>query len=127
MNTLKITALKAQEVTDKYLRDKPYISLFCFTEVKVDCVDFIPIGLELYTKHRKKEKRGGGLAIGHLTDSRIKLEEIKVESNDILILEGTIHSEKVRIILTYMGCIVKKRKEKAMMQIGNYRRGLRNT
>ena len=43
LNTLKITALKVQEVTDNYLRDKPYISLFCFTEVKVDCVDFIPL------------------------------------------------------------------------------------
>ena len=39
------------------------------------------------------------------------MEEIKVESNDILILEGTIHSEKVRIILTYMGCSKERKGE----------------
>ena len=62
--------------------------MFCFTEIKVYSIDFISIGLKLYTKHRNKnEKRGGGLAIGHLTDNKINLEEIKVESNDILILD----------------------------------------
>ena len=93
LNTLKITALKVEVVTDKYLKDKPYISLFCFTEIKVDSIDFIPVGIQLYTKHKKKkEKKGGGLAIGHLIDKKIKLEEIKIESSDILILEGTIVS-----------------------------------
>ena len=68
-------------------------------------MDLRPIGLKLFTKYRKKkEKKGGGLFLGHLTDPRIKLEEIKIDNSDILILEGTIHSKKVRIILTYIGC-----------------------
>ena len=57
LNTLKITAIKVQEITDKYLKDKPYISLFCFTEVKADCVDFRPIVLKLFSKHRKKKEK----------------------------------------------------------------------
>ena len=35
---------------------------------------------------------------------KIKLEEIQTKSNNILILEGTIYNEKIRIILTYMDC-----------------------
>ena len=49
INSLIITAGKVQEVTDKFLIDKPYISMFCFTEIKVDSIDFIPIGIKLYT------------------------------------------------------------------------------
>ena len=72
-NTLKITDLKVQEVSDKFLVSKPYLSIFCFTEIKVDCVDFIPIGIKIITKHRKRgEKKGCGLAIGHLVDEKIK-------------------------------------------------------
>ena len=92
INSMKIIALKVQEVSDNYLRDKPYISLFCFSEIKVDCVDFTPVGIKIITKHRKKgEKKGGGLAIGHLINEKIKLEETKNESSDILIVEGAIH------------------------------------
>ena len=57
LNTLTITDLKVQTVTDKFLVNKPYTSIFCFTETKVDCIDFTPIGLKIITKHRKKEKR----------------------------------------------------------------------
>ena len=39
-----------------------------------------------------------------MIDNRIKLEEVKIENKDILIIEGTIHKEKIRIILTYMDC-----------------------
>ena len=76
LNTLKITAIRVQEDTDKNLINKPYISIFCFTEIKVDSIDFIPIGLKLFTKHRGRKEKKGGLAIGHLMDSKIKLEEI---------------------------------------------------
>ena len=50
VNSLKINAIKVQEVTDAFLVNKPYISIFCFTETKVDCIDFIPVGLKLFTK-----------------------------------------------------------------------------
>ena len=58
----------------------------------------------MYTKHRTKEKKGGGLAIGHLINDNIKLEEIKTKNNNILVLEGTIHNGKIQIILTYLNC-----------------------
>ena len=71
LNTLIITDLKVQEVSDKFLANKPYISIFCFTEIKVDCIDFTPIGIKIISKHRKKgEKKGGGLAIGHIDDEK---------------------------------------------------------
>ena len=72
--------------------------MFCFTETKVDCIDFIPIRIKLYTKHRtRKEKKGGGLAIGHLIDDRIKLEKIETENKNALILE---HSGAAIALLT---------------------------
>ena len=36
------------------MMNKPYISIFFFTETKVDSIDFIPIGIKLFTKHRGK-------------------------------------------------------------------------
>ena len=51
VNSLKIDARKVQEVPDVFLIDKKYISIFCFTEIKVDCIYFILIGVKLYTKH----------------------------------------------------------------------------
>ena len=69
MNSLKITVNKVQEVANTFMIGKEYISMFCFTEIKVDSIDFVPKGIKMYTKHKNKnEKRGVGLAIGHLRD-----------------------------------------------------------
>ena len=71
----------------------------------MDCIDFIPTGIKLYTKQRTaRDRQGGGIAIGHLKVDRIILEEIETKGRDILILEGTIYNERIRIILTYMDC-----------------------
>ena len=40
--------------------------------------------------------------IGFKEDKKIQMEEIKVDSNDILAIEGTVRGCKVRIILIYM-------------------------
>ena len=99
INSLTINVSKVQEVTDTFLINKTYISMFCFTKTKVDSIDFIPRGIKLYTKHRtRKDKKGGGLVIGYLDDDRIKLEEKEIENRNILILEGMIYNEKMRII-----------------------------
>ena len=42
--------------------------------------------------------------IGHITDERVRLEKVNTESEDILIVEGEIHSEKIKIILVYFNC-----------------------
>ena len=56
----------------------------------------------MFSKHRRpEEKRGGGLIIGFKEDKEVKLEELTVEDNDILALEGMVRGEKVRIILSY--------------------------
>ena len=103
LNTLMINAVKVQTVLEDFVKGKAYNSIFCFTETKVDSLDFDPVGVEIFSKHRgKKEKKGGGLIIGHKKDNRIKLEEINVKNNDILALEGTIRGNKIRIILTYL-------------------------
>ena len=68
----------------------------------MDSLDFEPQGIKMFSKHRnKKEKKGGGLSIGYKKDNRIKLDEIKIKNNDVLVLEGTIINTKIRIILSY--------------------------
>ena len=107
VNSLKINAIKVQEVIDAFLVDKPYISIFYFTETKVDCINFIPVGLKIFTKQRIPRRgtaKGGGLAIGYIEDSKIIMEEIETNSEDIMVLDGTIHNEKIRIILAYFNC-----------------------
>ena len=42
--------------------------------------------------------------LGHIEDERIKLEKLETKSEDILIVEGTIYNEKVKIILAYFNC-----------------------
>merc|ERR1711874_539442 len=102
INTLIINTTKVQTVIESFVRDKIYNTIFCFTETKVDSLDFEPKGIKIFSKHRKKkEKRGGGLSIGFKKDNRIKLEEIKVNNNDVLALEGTVRNTKIRIILSY--------------------------
>ena len=46
--------------------------------------------------------------IGFKEDKKTVMEEIKVESNDILAIEGKIRGCKVRIILVYMDSTKKK-------------------
>merc|ERR1712055_398078 len=102
INSLKINALKVQTVIENFIRGKNHTCIFCLTETKIDSLDFSPIGIKIFTKHRKNtEKKGGGLIIGFKEDKDIKLEEIVVEDNDILALEGVIRGEKSRIILSY--------------------------
>ena len=102
LNSLIIDAVKVQTVVDNFITGKEYSSFFCFTETKVDSLDFAPIGIKLFSKHRKsKEKKGGGLTIGFKMDHRIKMEEIEINNSDVLALEGTIRGSKFRIILSY--------------------------
>ena len=105
VNSLKINAGKIQEITDGFLVEKEYISIFCLTEMKVNCTNFKKLGITLYDKQRsgKPNQEKGGVMIGHLTDERIKLEKIDTESEDILII-GEIYREKIRIILVYFNC-----------------------
>ena len=64
LNTLTLTTTKVQTVINEFMKDRTYTSIFCFTETKVDCINFNPVGLKMITKQRKKkEKKGGGLAI----------------------------------------------------------------
>ena len=65
--------------------------------------------------------KGGCLMIGYKVDKKIKMEEIKVESSDILALEGTVRGCKTRIILVYVDSKKKIKKEKIMIEIGNYK------
>merc|ERR1711874_554593 len=53
------------------------------------------------TQNKKKEEKGGGLAIGFDIEADIKLEQMKIKNSDILALEGTIMNTKFRIVLCY--------------------------
>merc|ERR1712002_438593 len=91
------------------MQGKDHRSIFCFTETKCNCIDFNPIGLNVFTKHRRpREKKGGGLMIGFKDDKKTMMEEIKTESNDVLALEGSVRGSKMRIILVYMDSGKKK-------------------
>jgi len=57
LNTLTITAVRVQTVIEKFMKNKTYTSIFCFTETKVDRLSFKPIGIKIFSKHRRKEKR----------------------------------------------------------------------
>ena len=57
LNTLIISAVKVQTVINQFMVDKPYTSIFCFTETKVDSLNFKPIGLKIFSKHRKKNEK----------------------------------------------------------------------
>ena len=57
LNTLIISAVKVQTVIDKFMKNKTYTSIFCFTEIKVDSLNFKPVGLKIFSKHRKKREK----------------------------------------------------------------------
>ena len=75
------------------------------TETKVGH-DFQPVGVKIFSKHRsgRREKKGGGLALGYATEANVKLEEVETNSNDILAVEGKINNNKCRIVLCYFDC-----------------------
>ena len=107
INSLKINIGKLQEITDGFLINKSYTSIFCLTETKANCANCQELGLTLFDKHRAgrpSQDKGGGLIIGHLTDEKVKLEKKETKSDDILVVEGEIHKEKVRIVLVYFNC-----------------------
>ena len=59
MNTQTITAPKVQEMVEACMQGKDHTSIFCFTETKCNSIDFNPIGLKVFTKHRRpREKKG---------------------------------------------------------------------
>ena len=71
VNTLTITANKVQMVINEFLQGETYISIFCFTETKVDNPDFKPVGMKIFSKQRKKGyKKGGGLMIDFKDDKK---------------------------------------------------------
>ena len=59
LNTWKIDASKVQAVIDKFLKGGDHKTLFCFTETKVDSLDFTPVGIKLYVKTEEKMTREG--------------------------------------------------------------------
>ena len=106
INSCKIEAGKVQTIVEEFIRDKKYTTIFCMTETKVEGHDFQPDGVKLFSKHRtrKMEKKGGGLALGYDEEADVKLEEIEVKHSDILAVEGSIHSQKFRLVLCYFDC-----------------------
>ena len=80
VNSCAINVIKVQTIVENFIRDKKHTSIFCLTETKVDSHDFEPSGIKMFSIHRtKKEKKGGGLAIGYDKDADIKLEQMKIK------------------------------------------------
>ena len=60
INSCKIDAVKVQNIIDEFMTDRGYATIFCMTETKVEGHDFQPEGIKIFSKHRKRrEKRGG--------------------------------------------------------------------
>ena len=75
MNTHTITGTKVQAVVGEFMEGKTHTSIFCYTETKVNGIDLNPIGLKIFTKHRRqREKKGGGLMIGFKDDKKTVME-----------------------------------------------------
>ena len=71
MNTQTITATKVQAVVEEFMQGQTHTSIFSFTKTKVDSINFKPVGLKIFTKHRRfREKKGGGLMIGFKDDKK---------------------------------------------------------
>ena len=60
LNTLIINAVKVQTVIEDFIKGKAYTSIFCFTETKVDNLNFDPVGKKILSKHRSRKKKKGG-------------------------------------------------------------------
>ena len=106
INSCKIDAIKVQTIVEDFMANKKHTTIFCMTETKVEGHDFQPVGVKIFSKHRnsRREKKGGGLALGYATLADVKLEELETKSNDILALEGKINNIKCRIVLCYFDC-----------------------
>ena len=58
--------------------------------------------MKIHEKRRQqKDKKGGGLLIMYKDSSNMKLEEVNVQNNDILVLKGFIGRHKVKLVLVY--------------------------
>ena len=105
INIRIINADKVQQIVEGFLTKRKYVSIFCLTETQVKSIGFKTQGIKMHTKERKDgEKKGGGLAIGYIENKMIELVEKDTGSNDVMVLEGLIYGENIRIILTYMDC-----------------------
>merc|ERR1711874_145308 len=89
VNSCAINVIKVQTIVENIIRNKKHTSIFCLTETKVDSHDFKPRGIKIFSKHRGKKDKKGGLAIGFDIEADMKLEEMKIKDKDILALEGT--------------------------------------
>ena len=52
INSLKINIGKLQEITDGFLINRSYTSIFCLTETRANCANCQELGLTLYDKQR---------------------------------------------------------------------------
>ena len=55
INSLMINAVKVQMVIENFIKNKDHTSIFCLTETKVDSLNFKPIGIKIFSKHRMNE------------------------------------------------------------------------
>merc|ERR1711874_626037 len=77
INSCRIDAIKVQTIVESFIKGKDHTVMFCMTETKVDSHNFRPIGITMFSAHRKREeKKGGGLAIGFEENAEISLKEI---------------------------------------------------
>ena len=61
VNSCKIDAIKVQTIIDEFMTDKDYATIFCMTETKVEGHDFQPEGVKIFSKHRSKNDKKGGV------------------------------------------------------------------
>ena len=126
INSCKIDAIKVQTIVEGFIRGKKHTSIFCLTETIVDSHDFEPRGIKMFSRHRtKKDKKGGGLAIGYDKDADIKLEQMNIKNTDILALEGTIFNTKLELFYATL-TVPNLSQVKIMIEIGNCRKKWKN-
>ena len=64
INSCKIDAVKVQTVIEEFMTDKDYATIFCITETKVEGHEFQPEGVKIFSKHRGRRDKKGGIGIG---------------------------------------------------------------
>ena len=105
INSLSITADKVQQAADSFMKNKNYISIFCFTETRVRSINFITYGITLHSQERNtREKQGGGLAIGYLTNNNIEIIKKHSQHSNIMVLDGNIYKPHRRKLMFLLNC-----------------------
>ena len=105
INVDGLTSGKMDEINEEFFKKNPYYNIVCITETHQTCNDInINDKLMCYTKMREgfeNERLGGGLMILMRENPKVDMEEVKVKSEEVMIIEGKCFGLDIKVVLVY--------------------------